>query len=81
MPELLSREEVRRLLEHLGFVEVESWGDWRRYRLGRVGVQSLVMDMSQANYYYDDVSEDLGRVGVHKDDVDAAYLFMRSVDY
>ncbi len=79
MSELLSREEVRRLLEHLGFVEVESWGDWRRYRLGREGVQSLVMDMSQANYYYDDVCADLGRVGVYKDDVDAAYLFMRSI--
>ena len=79
MSELLSREEVKQLLQHLGFVEVESWGDWIRYRLGREGVQSLVMDMSQANYYYEDVCEDLGRVGVHKTDVDAAYLFMSTI--
>ena len=78
MSELLSREDVGRLLEHLGFVEVESFGDWRRYRPGREGVQSLVMDMSQVNYFFDDVCEDLARVGVYKDDVDAAYLFMRS---
>ena len=44
--------------------------------MGREGVQSLVMDMSQANYYYDDICADLGRVGVYKDDVDQAYLFM-----
>lgn len=76
MSELLSRERVRCLLEHLGFVEVETWGDWTRYRLGREGVQSLVMDMSQASYHYDDICADLGRVGVYKDDVDKAYLFM-----
>ena len=36
------------------------------------------MDMSQVNYFFDDVCADLARVGVYKDDVDAAYLFMRS---
>ncbi len=79
MSELLSRADVGRLLEHLGFVEVESFGDWRRYRPGREGVQSLVMDMSQVSYLFDDVREDLVRVGVNKDDVEAAYLFMRSL--
>ena len=79
MSEALSGEDVRRLLEHLGFVEVENFGDWVRYRPGREGTQSLVMDMSQANYIFDDVCEDLTRVGVPKDDVAAAYLFMRNL--
>ena len=79
MSEALSTEDVGRLMEHLGFVEVESFGDWVRYRPGREGVQSLVMDMSQANYLFDDVCEDLARVGVPRDDVAAAYRFMKNL--
>ena len=79
MSEVLSRADVVRLLEHLGFVEVERWGDWRRYRAGREGVQSLVMDMSRDDYHFDDVCDDVARVGVPKDDVEQAYVFMRSI--
>ena len=76
MSEVLKAADVRRLLEHLGFVLVERLDDWERYRSGRGGMQSLVMDMSREQYLLDDLRNDLIRVGVSKDDVTEAYLFM-----
>ncbi len=73
---MLTASDVRRLLEHLDFALVEHFNDWERYRSGREGVQSLVMDMSRERYFLDDIRNDLSRVGVSRDDVTEAYLFM-----
>ena len=80
MSEGLTGAELGCLLEHLGFVEVEQFNDWKRYRPGCGGIQSLVMDMSRERYFFDDVCNDLIRVGVPRDDVVAAYAFMQNVD-
>ena len=79
MSENLTRSDVEGLLEHLEFVEVEEFHDWKRYRAGREGIQSLIVDMSRDQYLFDDICDDLIRVGVPRDDVIEAYQFMKTV--